>query len=142
VPSAKAVLGDNDYRPNGGSEARHGRSRDSVQPLPETHLNSDWLLKEASMRTFYFVGGPTPGHAEAFFRRLEAVGGPPSGWCIYPHACGDGKALHIVRTESDDSINAHLAQFTDIYEATPPIEVTDTSSLPDQRGYEATPSAV
>jgi hypothetical protein len=58
------------------------------------------------MRTFYFVGGPTPGHGEAFFRRLEAAGGPPPGWRIYPHARGDGKALHIVRAESDDSINA------------------------------------
>jgi hypothetical protein len=79
------------------------------------------------MRTYYFVGGPTTGHAEAFFRRLQAAGGSPSGWLIYPHACGDGKALHIVRAESDDSINAHLAQFGDIYEATLPIELADAA---------------
>jgi hypothetical protein len=82
------------------------------------------------MRTFYFVGGPTPGDAEAFFRRLEAAGGPPPGWRIYPHACGDGKALHIVPAESTDPINAHLAQFADIYEATPPIELAASGGLP------------
>lgn len=93
------------------------------------------------MRTFYFVGGPIPGQAEAFFRRLDAAGGPPSGWRIYPHARGDSKALHIVRTESADSINAHLAQFADIYEATLPIELADTGTLPAQVAQEATHSA-
>jgi hypothetical protein len=93
------------------------------------------------MRTFYFVGGPTPGHAEAFFRRLDSAGGPPPGWRIYPHARGDSKALHIVRTESADSINAHLAQFADIYEATLPIELADTDSSPAQIAQEATHSA-
>jgi hypothetical protein len=89
------------------------------------------------MRTFYFVGGPTPGHAEAFFRRLKAAGGPPPGWRIYPHARGDSKALHIVRAESADSINAHLAQFAEIYEATPPIELADGGSSPAQVAPEA-----
>ena len=92
------------------------------------------------MRTFYFVGGPTPGNAEAFFRRLDAAGGPPPGWRIYPHACGDNKALHIVLAESADSINAHLAQFADIYEATPPVELADNGSLPAQLAQEATHS--
>jgi hypothetical protein len=93
------------------------------------------------MRTFYFVGGPTPGDAEAFFRRLDAAGGPPAGWRIYPHACGDGKALHIVRAESTDPINAHLAQFADIYEATPPIELVDSGGLPGRVRLEGTHSA-
>jgi hypothetical protein len=82
------------------------------------------------MHTFYFVGGPTPGDAETFFRRLDAAGGPPRGWRIYPHACGDGKALHIVRAESTDPTNAHLAQFADVYEATPPIELAEAGGLP------------
>jgi hypothetical protein len=77
------------------------------------------------MRTYYFVGGPIPGHAEAFFRRLSQAGGPPPGWHIYPHAEGDGRALHVVRVESAEAIAAHLAQFADIYEATPPIEVVE-----------------
>lgn len=93
------------------------------------------------MRTFYFVGGPTPGHAEAFFRRLEAAGGPPPGWRIYPHACGDNKALHIVLTESADSINAHLAQFAEIYEATVPIELADTRTSPAGVAHEGTHSS-
>lgn len=29
------------------------------------------------MRTFYFVGGPVEGQAEAFFGRLAQVGGAP-----------------------------------------------------------------
>jgi hypothetical protein len=100
------------------------------------------LGRRPPLRTFYFVGGPTPGHADVFFRRLEAAGGPPSGWRIYPYACGDGKALHIVRAESDESINAHLAQFTDVYVATPPIELVDANSFPDERASEARHSAV
>jgi len=84
------------------------------------------------MRTFYFVGGPTPGHAEVFFHRLEAAGGPPPGWHIYPHVSADGKALHVVQAGSDESITAHLAQFADIYAATPLIEVFDGNSSPTQ----------
>jgi hypothetical protein len=78
------------------------------------------------MPIFYFVGGPTPGHAEEFFEGLAAAGGTPVGWQIAPHASGDGKALHIVRVDSADAIAAHLAQFADIYEATPPVELVDT----------------
>jgi hypothetical protein len=77
------------------------------------------------MHTYYFIGGPKPSHAVAFSRRLEAAGGPPAGWSIYPHTSADGKALHLARVDSVDDITAHLAQFADIYEATPPIEVCD-----------------
>ncbi len=77
------------------------------------------------MTTYYFVGGPRPGEAEEFFRRLNAAGGPPAGWQIYPHASGDGKALHIVRADSAAAIESHLARFADIYEATPPVEVVE-----------------
>ena len=48
------------------------------------------------MKTFYFTGGPTPSHEEAFFRRLGEKGGPPTGWRIYPHASGDRRALERV----------------------------------------------
>jgi hypothetical protein len=47
------------------------------------------------MRLFYFVGGPVPGAAEDFLRRLREIGGPLRGWKIYPHATNDGKALHV-----------------------------------------------
>jgi hypothetical protein len=77
------------------------------------------------MPMFYFVGGPTPGHADEFFHRLAEAGGPPRGWQIYPFASADDKALHIVRVESADAIAAHLAQFGDIYESTPPVELVD-----------------
>ena len=77
------------------------------------------------MRTYYFIGGPTPGNQETFFCRLEAAGGLPSGWSIYPHTTGDGKALHIARVESADAIAAHLALFADIYQSTEPVEVID-----------------
>jgi len=75
------------------------------------------------MRTFYFVGGQSAGRVAEFFRRLSEFGGPPPGWQLYPHANGDGKALHIVRVANEDAITAHLAHFSDIYEATPPTEV-------------------
>ena len=78
------------------------------------------------MARFYFVGGPTPGHAAEFFDRLAAVGGTPPGWQISPHANGDGRALHIVQADSEAAIAAHLAQFADIYEATPPVELVDS----------------
>ncbi len=58
----------------------------------------------ALMKKFYFVGGPKAGQAEEFFRRLAQIGGPPSGWRIYPHAIKDGKALHLVEVESQDEI--------------------------------------
>jgi hypothetical protein len=78
------------------------------------------------MKTFYFVGGPTPGRADDFFRRLAEAGGPPPGWQICPFASADGKSLHIVRVDSADAIAAHLAQFADIYESTPPVELVET----------------
>jgi hypothetical protein len=77
------------------------------------------------MRTYYFVGGPTAGNREVFFRRLEAAGGLPAGWSIYPHLSEDGKALHIARVDSREAIAAHLAMFTDIYESTEPVEVAE-----------------
>jgi hypothetical protein len=76
------------------------------------------------MRTFYFVGGPTPGNEEIFFRRLAAAGGLPAGWSI-PHVGGDGHALHIARVDAADAIAAHLTLFADIYQSTEPIEVTE-----------------
>ena len=82
------------------------------------------------MPTFYFVGGPLPGHADEFFRRLAQAGGPPPSWQIYPHASGDGKALHVVRAEADDAITTHLAQFADIYEASAPVEVVEPRARP------------
>jgi hypothetical protein len=67
------------------------------------------------MRTFYFVGGPVVGHGEAFRRRLAEIGGSPPGWQIYPHSSGDGQALHVVATDAEESIAAHLANFDPIY---------------------------
>jgi len=75
------------------------------------------------MKTYYFVGGPTQGNEDAFFRRLTEVGGLPSGWRIYPHAAGDGRALHVVEVDGDESILAHLAHFGSIYERGPIVEV-------------------
>jgi hypothetical protein len=67
------------------------------------------------MRTFYFVGGPIDGQGEAFRRRLTEIGGVPPGWRIYPHASGDGQALHVVATDTRESIDAHFANFDPIY---------------------------
>ena len=69
------------------------------------------------MRTYYFIGGPTPGNELTFFRRLREAGGLPAGWSVYPHIVGDGKALHIARVEADDAIVAHLSLFADVCEA-------------------------
>jgi hypothetical protein len=80
------------------------------------------------MKTFYFVGGPKPGGAVAFFERLAHSGGPPSGWQILPHASRDGKALHIVKAESIHSIVDHLKTFDDIYERSEILEVLSTPS--------------
>jgi hypothetical protein len=79
------------------------------------------------MRTFYFVGGPLPGQAEAFFRRLAEGGGPPPGWQIYPHVIGDGQALHVVEADGEAAILAHLAQFGASYEHGPIVEVVRRS---------------
>lgn len=80
------------------------------------------------MRVFYFVGGPTAGNAPEFFRRLEEAGGPPPGWRIYPHASGDGRALHLVEADTEEAITAHLARFADIYEATASTEIIERPS--------------
>jgi hypothetical protein len=44
------------------------------------------------IRMHYFIGGPTPGYAEEFFRRLAEIVGAPPGWRVLLHASGDGKA--------------------------------------------------
>lgn len=75
------------------------------------------------MKTYYFVGGPLPGKTGEFFARLGALGGPPPGWQIHPHASGDGNALHLVQAGSPADITAHLDHFSDIYEHGPIVEV-------------------
>jgi hypothetical protein len=75
------------------------------------------------VRTFYFVGGPTEGNGDAFFRRLTEVGGLPPGWRIFPHASGDGHALHLLEADGEEAILAHLALFDPIYERGPIVEV-------------------
>lgn len=82
------------------------------------------------MTTFYFVGGPIAGKREEFLRLLIDVGGAPPGWQIYPHASGDGRALHVVETDSEESILAHLANFDPIYDRGPIIEIKP--SLPQR----------
>jgi hypothetical protein len=80
------------------------------------------------MRTYYFVGGPVGGQTDAFLRRLAEVGGPPRGWRIYPHATGDGQALHVVVCTTLEPIRAHLAQFGSIYRHGPIVEVVPTDT--------------
>ena len=75
------------------------------------------------MSLFYFVGGPVAGQEEAFFRRLTEVGGSPATWRIYPHARGDGQALHVVEADGAAAIEAHLATFVPIYRRGPIIEI-------------------
>ena len=79
------------------------------------------------MRTYYFVGGPLPGRMEEFRRRLGAAGGPPTGWLVYPHASGDGQALHVVDAESSEAILEHLAHFSGIYAHGAIVEVRATA---------------
>jgi hypothetical protein len=76
--------------------------------------------------TFYFVGGPIDGQREEFRRRLSEIGGSPPGWQIYPHTNRDGRALHVVEADSKASILAHLANFDQIYERGPIVEVVPT----------------
>ena len=75
------------------------------------------------MRHFYFVGGPVEGQEEVFLKRLAELGGPPSGWHVYPHASRDGRALHVVEAEDRERVLAHLAHFDPIYERGPIVEV-------------------
>ena len=75
------------------------------------------------MRSFYFVGGPTPGNEEAFVHRLRELGGPPPGWQVFPFADGSGRALHLVTGDAEDAIDAHLANFAPGYERGPLIEL-------------------
>jgi hypothetical protein len=73
--------------------------------------------------TYYFVGGPVAGQQEAFFQRLAQIGGSPDGWAVYPHASGDGQALHVVEADGEAKILAHLAQFRLAYERGPIVQV-------------------
>lgn len=91
-------------------------------------------------RTYYFVGGPTAGHEEAFFRRLAEVGGLPPGWQIYPHASGDGRALHVVEVADEDAIVTHLAQFAPFYERGPITEVAPQAPSPE--AHESTETVI
>jgi hypothetical protein len=77
------------------------------------------------MKKFYFVGGPKAGQAEEFFRRLNQIGGIPSGWCLYPHADSSGKALHLLDAESEEGIIDHLRHFQDIYERSEIVEIIE-----------------
>jgi hypothetical protein len=60
------------------------------------------------MRLFYFIGGPKPGQAVQYLRRLEEIGGNPPDWRVYPLVTSDGKALHLVRVDSPETIQVHL----------------------------------
>lgn len=75
------------------------------------------------MKTYYFVGGPLPKRTAEFFTRLKSLGGPPPGWQLFPHATGNGNALHLVQASSTADITAHLDHFADIYQHGPIIEV-------------------
>jgi hypothetical protein len=79
------------------------------------------------VRLFYFVGGPVAGRHEAFRRRLAEVGGSPPGWTIYPHATGDGRALHVVEADGEDAVLAHLRQFDPDYAYGTIVEVVRAS---------------
>ncbi len=77
------------------------------------------------MKKFYFIGGPKSGRSEEFFQRLDQVGGTPSGWCVYPHAAVDGKALHIANADSLGNILDHLGNFEGIYERSEIVEIIE-----------------
>ena len=77
------------------------------------------------MKTYYFVGGPKDGYLNEFFERLNKLGGSPPAWQIYPHLNKDGKALHIVRAQSQNEILDHLSSFDDIYERGEIIEILE-----------------
>lgn len=80
------------------------------------------------MRLFYFVGGPTAGNEQAFVDRLRELGGPPTGWQVYPLADGSGQALHVVTVEAEGAIDAHLANFAPGYQRGPVIELEAVST--------------
>jgi hypothetical protein len=86
-------------------------------------LGNRELIGGDVMRSFYFVGGPTMGNEEAFMGRLRELGGPPTGWQVYPFADGSGRALHLVTSEAEEAIDAHLAHFAPDYERGPVIEL-------------------
>jgi hypothetical protein len=75
------------------------------------------------MKHYYFIGGPRIGSEDAFVELLEAIGGPPPGWLIYPHANRDGRALHVIETDAPNAIVDHLERFGPIYERGPIVEV-------------------
>ena len=79
------------------------------------------------MRLFYFVGGPTEGQQDAFFKRLAKIGGSPPGWRLYPHVGADRRALHLVEASNEGDIDAHLAQFGSLYERGPIVQVVARS---------------
>jgi hypothetical protein len=82
------------------------------------------------LKLFYFVGGPPPDQQRAFLARLAELGGPPPGWRIYPHASGNGQALHLVETDDVASIPAHLTAFGPAYGHEPIVEVIDPGRPP------------
>ena len=105
-------------------------------PTQGPHVVREHHRLREPLKTFYFVGGPAPGRAATFFRELDAMGGPPDGWRIYPHADGRGRALHIVEAESDAPIDAHLAQFGSTYERGPIVEIVSPLSRAAEQGEE------
>jgi hypothetical protein len=46
---------------------------------------------------------------------------------VYPHASGDGRALHVVHAESCDELTRHLERFDGIYSRD---EIVEVRSLP------------
>ncbi|MGH2354127.1 MAG: alpha/beta fold hydrolase, partial [Chloroflexota bacterium] len=102
------------------------RGRDYALEEPQV-LDAPAALRLLGLRRYVKArhGGPTPGHAEELFRRLAQAGGPPHVWRISPRAGGDGKALCVVPVESAGAVAAHPARFTDICQATPPVEVVE-----------------
>jgi hypothetical protein len=75
------------------------------------------------MKTYYFAGGPQRGQRMTFFRPLAEIGGSPPDRSVYPHANGDGQALHVVDAETEDVILAHLIELR-----------ADLSAPPDRPG--------
>jgi len=74
-------------------------------------------------KKYYFIGGPKEEHMAEFFRLLTEKGGPPENWAVYPHANGDGKALHIIEGASVEDVLEHMSSFRDMYEMSDIIEL-------------------